>query len=440
MSSIDMLKSKYEIIKNNSEFEKYFKNTSWLFAEKIFQMVVGFFVIILLTRYLGPEKYGLLAYSQSFIGIFVAFSTLGIDTILVREITKNKDKNDVLIGTAITLKIIASLVGMFIVFIINMFVEDEAAGMLINIIAFILIFQSLRTFDTYFQANVISKYCVIANCIAFTCSSSIKLILIYVEADLVYFAYTLVFDSVVIALGYLYIYRLQKKSIISLKYNLKIAIYFLKNGWPLMLVAMAVFLYTKIDQIMIRHIVDSVAVGHYVAATRVVELFYFVPLIVTQSIFPKIVEMKLKSEKEYFRFLENIYRILMWLVFPIALVIFTYSDIIINILYGDEYASATSILNVLSFTVVLSAIGTMSTKILYVEHYEKKYLYRSVLGVCVNIALNFWLIDLFGAVGAAISTVITLVIIYYVYDVFDKDLHKFFYLKIKCFIPSTLKK
>jgi O-antigen/teichoic acid export membrane protein len=63
-----------------------------------------------------------------------------------------------------------------------------------------------------------------------------------------------------------------------------------------------------------------------------------------------------------------------------------------------------------------------------------------VLGVCVNIALNFWFIDFFGAVGAAISTVITLVFVYYLYDVFDRDLHKFFYLKIKCFIPSTLKK
>ncbi len=435
MLAIDTLKSKYKSIKNNSEFEKYFKNTSWLFAEKIFQMGVSFFVVILLTRYLGPENYGLLSYSQSFVGVFIAFSTLGIDVILVRELTKNKNQTDVLIGTAIIMKLIASLIAMSIVFIININVEDEEAGLLINIIAFILIFQSVKTLDAYFQANVLSKYSVIANSVAFFCSSAIKLILIYIEADLVYFAYTLVFDGAVIAIGYIFIFTLQKKSIISLKYNTEVAVYYLKNGWPLMLVATAVFLYTKIDQIMIRHIVDSVAVGHYAAAIRVIELFYFIPLLVTQSVFPKLVEMKQKSEEDYFRFLENIYKLLVGIAIPIALMIFIFSDIIVFLLYGDEYAQAVSILNVLSFTVVLSAIGTMSTKILYVEHYEKKYLYRSVLGVCVNIALNFWFIDLFGVVGAAISTVITLVIIYYAYDIFDKDLHKFFYLKIKCFIP-----
>lgn len=430
---------KLKSFKNNQGFMKYFKNTSWLFGERILKMGISFFVIILLTRYLGPENFGLLSYSQSFVGIFVAFATLGIDVILVRELTKDKEANDKLIGTAIILKFIASIMAIAIIFFINTMIEDKEAVLLTNIIAFTLLFQGINTIDTYFQANVLSRFSVIVNIIAFTISSLVKLALIFYEAELIYFAYALVFDAMVIAMGYIYIYVKQKKSLISLRYDKQIAIYFLKNGWPLILVAMAAFIYTRTDQIMIKHLVDNEAVGNYAAAIRVSELFYFIPLLITQSVFPKIIEVKLKSEKEYFKLLEKLYKLLVWTAMPVSLGLFVFSDSIVSILYGEKYIEAASILNILAFAIVFNAIGSITTKILYAEHYEKKYLYRSILGVFVNIGLNFWLINLYGASGAAVSTLMTLFTIYYIYDLLDKDLHKFYYLKWKCFLPQIKK-
>lgn len=415
---------------------KYFKNTSWLFFERIFKMGVGFIIIILLTRHLGPQNFGLLSYSQSLVGIFIAFASLGIDVILVRELTKNIESNDKLIGTAIILKVVAAIVAIAVIFLINTTIEDKDAVLLTNIIAFTLLFQSINTFDTYFQANVLSRFSVIANLIAFSISSMVKLGLIFYEAELVYFAYALVFDSIIIAIGYIGIYVKQKKSLISLNYDSQMAIYFLKRGWPLILVAMAAFIYTRTDQIMIKHLMGNEAVGNYAAAIRVSELFYFIPLLITQSIFPKIIEVKLRSEQEYFKLLEKLYRILVWTAIPISLGLYLFSDSIVSILFGEKYIEASSILNILAFAIVFNAIGTITTKILYAEHYEKKYMYRSILGVFVNILLNFWLINLYGATGAALSTLITLFVIYYIYDLIDKDMYKFYYLKWKCFLPK----
>jgi O-antigen/teichoic acid export membrane protein len=249
-----------------------------------------------------------------------------------------------------------------------------------------------------------------------------------------------VFDSFLIFIGYVYIFYKQKKSVGSLKYDGKLAIYFIKTSWPLLMVAMAVFLYTKIDLIMIKHLVDNESVGNYMAAVKVSEIFYFIPLLITQSIFPKIIEVKQRNEEEYFELLEKTYNYLVWCTIPIAFGIFIFSDMIVTILYGEQYTQTSSILRVLSFAVILNAIGAITTKVLYVENYEKKYLYRSLLGMCVNILLNFLLIGLYGAIGAAIATIVTLFVIYYVYDLFDKDLHKFFYLKVQCFLPLKLHK
>ena len=431
--------NKIRFLIKNQGLMKYFKNTIWLFGERIFTMSISFFVIIALTRYLGPERFGLLSYSKSFIGIFTAFTSLGLNVILVRELVNDKEKNDRLIGTALLMKLVTSTIAIAIIFIINLSIEDKEAVYLTNIIAFTLIFQSLNSLDTYFQANVISKYSVLLNLIAFLVSSFVKLGLIFFKVQLIYFAYAIIFDSFVVSLGYLYIYTQQKKSLISLKYDKEIAIYYIKNGWPLVMVALAASIYTRTDQVMMKYLIGNEAVGNYAAAIRISELFYFIPLLITQSIFPKLVEIKKQSTKKYFNLLEKLYKILVWSAIPIALGLFIFSDLIISILYGEKFSQSSSILNILAFSIIFIALGSITTKVLYIEHYERKYLYRSFLGVFVNIGLNFYLISIYGAKGAAISTLITLFIIYYIYDLIDKDLHKFYYLKLKCFIPIHFK-
>lgn len=71
-------------------FRRYFVNTSWLFAEKILRMVVGLIVGVWVARYLGPERYGLLNYAMSFVGLFSAIATLGLDGIVVCDESKRE--------------------------------------------------------------------------------------------------------------------------------------------------------------------------------------------------------------------------------------------------------------------------------------------------------------------------------------------------------------
>ncbi|MCJ8325306.1 MAG: flippase [Rhizobiales bacterium] len=434
------MRNKLKSLKNNYTFMKYFKNTSWLFGARIFRMGVGFFVIILMTRYLGPDNFGLLSYSQSFVALFVAMSTLGLEVILTRELTKNKSETDLILGTAIVLKLVASVLAFLCIVGANIYIDDDKASRLTNIIAFTIFFQSINLgIDTYFQANIISKYSSISKTVVYILSTILKLSLIYFEAELIYFAYVLVFDAIITFIGYLYIYSLQKKNILSLRFSTEKALFLLKSGLPMLLVSMAVFFYTKIDQIMIKFLLDNEAVGHYAAAIKVSELFYFIPLLITQSVFPKIIQEKESGNNEsYFKLLLNIYKIVLWISLAIVVIIVSFSDLIVDILFGAAFAPSAGILSVLTYSLILVSIGSVNTKILYAEHLEKKYLYRSIFGIVVNIGLNYLLIPIYGAVGAAIATLATLITIHYIYDLFDRDLWKFYHLKLWCFIPINL--
>lgn len=204
---IQNLTSKIQNLQQHSGFMKYFKNTSWLFGEKILRMVVGLFVGIWVARYLGPEQFGLFSYAQSFVGLFTAIATLGLDGIVVRELVKDESRRDELIGTAFYLKLIGAIAVLIVLAVAIQFTSnDHYTNVLVFIIASATIFQAFNVVDMYFQAKVLSKYVVYANVISFFVSSIVKVVLILNDAPLIAFVWATLFDSVVLALGFIYYY------------------------------------------------------------------------------------------------------------------------------------------------------------------------------------------------------------------------------------------
>jgi O-antigen/teichoic acid export membrane protein len=260
--------------------------------------------------------------------------------------------------------------------------------------------------------------------------------LIHIKADLIYFAYALLFDMTLLSILFSFIYIKEELSFFKWKFNKNIAKKYLKVSLPLLLVAVSAFIYTRTDQIMLKYMLGDEAVGNYAAAIRVSELFYFIPGIIVSSLFPKLIEYKKNDNQKYMLLLEKMYRLTIWIAIPIALGLFIFSDLIIDILYGVQYKTASEILSILSWSIIFASISAVFVKMLYIENYEKKYMYKNLLGVVSNIMLNYILIKKIGVNGAAISTVVTLFVINYIYDLFDNDLRKFYYQKIVCFLPK----
>ena len=183
-------------------FKKYFANTSWLIAERVLRMVVALFVSVYVARYLGPERFGLLSYANSFVGLFIALATLGLDGIVVRELVKTPARRDELLGTAFGLKIVgAILMWLLIITAVPLTENDVQTNSLIAIIAFAAIFQAFNVIDFNYQAEVKSKYVVHAQLVQLTISSITKLVLIAINASLIWFAWVYLLDALVLAVG-----------------------------------------------------------------------------------------------------------------------------------------------------------------------------------------------------------------------------------------------
>lgn len=82
------------------------------------------------------------------------------------------------------------------------------------------------------------------------------------------------------------------------------------------------------------------------------------------------------------------------------------SQIVIDILFGDDYQGAGLILAIHIWASLFVFIGVASQPWFLVEGLTKRTFYRTVLGAIINVLLNLFLIPKYAGVGAAIATVI----------------------------------
>ena len=419
-------------LKHHSGFRKYFANTSWLLGERALRIAVSLFVGIYVARYLGPERFGLLSYALSFVGIFVALATLGLDEVVVRELIKTPEQREKILGTSFLLKLVGTLLMWAAILVaIPLTENDLQTNILIIIIAFGTVFQAFNVIDLNFQAKVKSKYVVHAQFVQLIISSIVKIILVVNEAPLIWFASVYSLDVIVLAMGLVFAYLYNGDNIFSWKWSFETSKYLLHDSWPLILTGVAISVYMKIDQVMIKEMLGAKEVGLYAAAVKLSEAWYFIPMAIASSLYPAIINARVFQKEVYYQKIQNLFDLMVWIAVSIALPTTFLSTLVVEFLYGKEYLGSSSVLIIHIWTAVFVFLGVASSKYLLAENFIKKTFYRTFFGALLNIIMNYYLIRIIGIQGAAISTLVSHFFAAYLYDFFDKDLRNMFIFKTK---------
>lgn len=156
-------------LEGRTALQKILANTGWLFVDKILRMGVGLLVGVWVARYLGPEQFGLYNYALSFVALFSAFATLGLDGIVVRDIVRDPSYKNEILGTAFILKLLGGISTLILAVgaVSLLRPHDNLTRWLVGIIAAGTIFQAFDVIDFWFQSQVQSKYTVYAKNVAF---------------------------------------------------------------------------------------------------------------------------------------------------------------------------------------------------------------------------------------------------------------------------------
>lgn len=399
-------------------------------AEQFLRILSGVFVGIYIARYLGPEEFGVLSYVLAIATFMVAISRLGMDAILVRELVSTPERKQQLMGTAFWMMFVAALACYVLVGAV-IWITEELVSVKIyaSIIAVSTIFTSFMVVDFYFQSQVKAKYSAICKSVALFLMSMVKLYLVFIKADLIWFVYAFLIDHVVLAVIFI-VAAFGNKNIGFFKsFCWQDAKQMLKSAWPLVLGAVAIQVYMRIDQVMIRNMLGLHEVGIYSAAVRIYEAWAIVTAIITVSLLPAIVKLKQGHEGNYHKRLAQLFRLVIWMSVFVAIAVSLVSEQLMVLAFGEEYRGSAPVVDIIMWTAVFAAMGSVSARYFNVEKMEKKFALRTALAAVLNVGLNFLLIPVYGIKGAAIATLACTVFANYIMDWFDRDLKLL--LKIK---------
>ncbi len=386
---------------------KVVKNAGWIIGGRIVHMICAFVVSMLTARYLGPGNYGLINYATAYTTFFYSICTLGINSILVKALIDEPENEGETLGTSIVLQGIASISsGLMIIGIVRLVDGAEPLTIAVTSICTIgLIFRAVDVIRYWFQAYLLSKYSAITSTIAYICTSLYRFILLVQGRSVQWFAFATAIDYFVVAALLLIFYKKCKGP--KMSFSKRQGARLLKMGTPFILAGLMVSIYGNTDKFMLKQMVGEEAVGYYSIAASLCNTWVFILSAIIDSMYPVIMESHKKNYDRYEQQNRLMYAIVFYVSFFISIIIAIFARPVINLLYGDSYLPAVVPLQVITWYVAFSYLGVARNAWVVSENLQKYVTPIYAGAAATNVVLNYIMIPLFGATGAAIASLIT---------------------------------
>lgn len=414
----ELLKKIISRFRNNKEA----KNASWLIGGKIAQMALSFFVSILTARYLGPGNYGTISYANAYVAFFTSLCTLGINSVIIKDFVEKPQEQGQTIGTALIMRSFSSfLSAITIMCIVNVVDHDESTIIMVTALCSIsLLFQVFDTFNYWFQSHYESKVTSIATFIAYSATALYRIVLLVLHKDVEWFAFATSVDYIVLGIFLFLSYK--KYNGPKLSFSLEKAKSLIGSSYHYILSGMMVAVYGQTDKLMLKQMLDASSVGYYSLAATLNLMWVFVLQAIIDSMYPTIMRMHEQDKEEFEKKNRQLYAIVIYVSIVVAICFVVFAPFIIKILYGDAYMPAVETLRIITWYTIFSYLGVARNAWIVCENKQKYLKYMYLSAALINIALNYIMIPIWGASGAALASLTTEACTSIVLPYFIKDM------------------
>lgn len=406
---------------------------------KVINMGGALIIGILIARYLGPSAYGLMNYVISYVTIFSILASCGLDDIDIRELSKNHKDFQYILGTSFSIRLIFSFLAfLFIGITLWIFKSDLYTSVMILTYSIMLPTTCFNVIRNYFTSILQNEYIVKSEIFRTSIGVILKIILLWFKVPLFFFILSMSFDYFLIISGYIYLYRHKVGKLSEWKFDKKLSIFLLKESLPLLFSGAAVVIYQRVDQIMIKNMLDNESVGYYATAEKFLNIILFLPIVIVQTVTPLLVRIKEKNIALYIKKKQQFVGLIVWSSICISCVVSLLSYWLVYYTYGKSYLLAVPILQITAWKTVGIALSASSGQIIIIDRLHKWVVIRNLIGCIVCVSFNLLLIPLYGVIGSAWVSVLTVFFSGFISCLFIPSYYPIFLLQIKALFKGWL--
>lgn len=376
------------------------------------------------SRVLGPDGTGRVAFATSIISYFAMFAQLGIPTYGIRACARVRDDKEELIRVTHEILAINMLMSMaayialgILLAVVPRFRQDRG---LFLIISFTIL---LNTLGVEWLYKALEEYSYITlRSVAFKLVALITTFVLVREKDdyLIYGAITILAVSASNILNFFRFFRL-----IGFK---RVGRYCLRRHVKAILIffamSCATTIYTNLDTVMLGFMKSDVEVGYYNAAVKIKAVLVGVVTSLGTVLLPRASYYVERGElKHFLEISRKAVHFVILMAMPLIFFFVLYAKEGVVLLSGQAYLSSVFPMQVIMPTLVFIGLtNIMGIQMLIPLGKERYVLYSEIAGACIDLILNFLLIPSLASVGAAIGTLAAEVVVWIVQCVALKDL------------------
>ncbi len=400
------------LFRNTSTRQTVAKNTFWLAISNVGGRLTRAIIIIYSARVLGAAEWGIFSYAVSLIAFIAVFTDIGISPILVRETAKAREDlgaQKKILSTSLYLKIVLLALGVLAVIFVAphfMSITSESARTVLNIVIFILVFDTIREFG-FSLVRAIEKMEWEAGLYLLTNAAIViaGFVALYLSKSVVAFTFAYALGTGLGMVATVWALRGKISGVFS-NFSLKLTKYILESTWPFAVSSFMGVLMINTDILIIGWLLSAEDVGLYSAGQRIVQLLYLLPSMMNTSLLPTFSCLANSDDKRLRSMLEMVLTFVFLAAIPIAIGGFILGKEIIAFVFGEGYIKSALSFQILMLTILIDFPAVILSSMVFAYNKQKSLMVYSAIGGISNVVFDLIFIPRFGITGSAVATLL----------------------------------
>lgn len=397
------------------------KSSAWLSLGQVINLFSSFLWVSIISRYIGPEQYGIYGYAFSISSILILLVNFGLDQHLLIQVSSNKRLSFSFLKNIIKYKVFLSPI--FIISIIFLILSEDNAQyhkIILLVSSSILIEAFSATFTSTFYAHQLMQYEVNAQILKSLLSILFAILGVSYQLDfIVILALNNLAFLVKLFILYLLFNRIiKKKSTIEFN-NIKLN-YFetLKEALPLFLLSIVGVIYSNLVVLIVEWKgVQLKDLGNFVAAVRLQNFLLIIPSVLYTALTPALAELYRSNKNDFIDKFLSVLKMLYLISFIFTFVVFRFSEQIVLIVYGAKFLGAVPLFAIQSLILISGPGYLFGSTLLIIGKKYINLLFYSIALIIVSL-VSIILIPKYGVVAASWATVSGVILGQIIYPIY----------------------
>ncbi len=382
------------------------KNAVMLLTGTMTRMVASFAFVLYCAANLGVEGFGKYSIAIHYFELFLSLVATAVGILLTRDIARWPKHLPELLTSAIALTTLLCLgapLCMFLLAFVSNYSSDTNSAILIASLA-VIPAAICVLLEAVFVARERAEFVTLGTAI----ESTLKIALSFAVLWMGYGINSLIFVVLVTRLILIASYwiGLQRLGEFQVRFSLTRTVRFAQRWRVFAAENWMATINSSLDILLLSWISGEVATGLYSAAFKLVRLGAVVAKSYTTAVFPVMSRLAGQSCAALEQLYYHTIRVMSVLAFAAIAGVAILPSRFIEMLYPGEYADAAPVLQVLILVLWLEFLNPFLSHVLFAQGKQHRSMHVAAISLAVNAITTFLLTHQFGAVGAAIGTVI----------------------------------